>query len=94
MQVEALVCMHGRRPNWPCKWREMRRDKGMAWGKGERTCMGLCKWETWGEKGHVWLDRGAGMGVDERTGQQSRGMGTSYLGLVGMLAKSQLDRGV
>ena len=94
MQVEALACMHGRRPNQPCKWKERRRDRGMARGKGERTCMGSCKWEAWGEKEHVWLGIGARMVVGKGTGEQSKGMGTSCLGLVGMLAKSQLDRGV
>ena len=52
-----------------------------------------------GEKGDAWLGIGAGMVVDDKTGddktgEQNKGVGMSYLGLVGMLGKSQLDRGV
>ena len=47
-----------------------------------------------GEKRDAWLSIGARMVVGEKTSEQNKGVGMSYLGLVGMLGKSQLDRGV
>ena len=40
------------------------------------------------------MARGVGVAISERIGEQNRGVGISCLGLVDMLGKRPLDRGI